>query len=148
MAGQGLVVVARRHPSLIASAAIGRGCVPDDAHTFYCHERPTRHHLVKDWGQTIDVRLIVNDFDHDWQICRQLDQVRRVNDTVRANPCHAMHDSRTSKAFSAETLQERPRQRRVVPLVRFAEEDANEELIAVEYAHRSPLLQRPRFRGP
>ena len=59
--------------SRIASAAIGRGCVPDDAHTFYCHERPTRHHLVKDRDQTIDVRLIVNDFDHDWQICRQLD---------------------------------------------------------------------------
>jgi hypothetical protein len=128
--------------TLVQSARPGRAFVArrilQHADALYGNQRSTCDHLVKDGDQTIDVCLIVNDLDHDRQVCGQLDQAGRVNDTVRAKPCDAMHDSRTGKSLSPETLQERSRQRRVVPLVGFAEKDANEELIAVEYAHRSP----------
>jgi hypothetical protein len=130
----------RGGPFLIQSVRSARAFVArrilQHADALYGHQRATCDHLVKDRDQTIDVRLIVNDLDHDWQICGQLDQAGRMNDAVRAKPCDAMHDGRTGKSLSAETLQQRSRQRRAMPLVGFAEKDANEEVIAIEYAHR------------
>ena len=63
---------------------MGPAGVLEDAHTFHRDQRPARNHLVQDGKQTVNVRLIVNHFDHHRQIRRQLNQAGGVNDTVRA----------------------------------------------------------------
>lgn len=87
--------------------------------------------------------LVVDDFDHDGQVCGQFDETGRVDDAVGAKARDAVHDCGTRETVGPEPLEERTRERRVTPPIRLAEEDANEELIAVQNAHGSPSLQRP-----
>lgn len=79
--------------------------------------------------------LIVDDFDHDRQVCGQFDEAGRVDDAVGAKAGDTVHDRGTRETLGPESLEERTRERRVPPPIRLAEKDANEELIAVQYAH-------------
>ena len=58
--------------------------VPQHPHRLDRHQRTAGQHLVEDRQQTVDVLLIVHDFNQDGQVGRQLDQIGRVNDAVRA----------------------------------------------------------------
>ena len=57
-----------RQLSRIASAMLGRGSVPDDAHTFYRHERPTGHHLIEHRQELVNVCLVIDDFNQQRQM--------------------------------------------------------------------------------
>ena len=87
--------------------------------------------------------LVVDDFDQERQVCGQFDETGRVDDAVGAKARDAVHDRGTRETLGPESLEERTRERRVTPPIRLAEEDTNEELIAVQNAHGPPSLQRP-----
>jgi hypothetical protein len=134
--GAGVSIIGALESSASPSGPASAPCrVSQHADAFHGDKRSTCDHLVEDREQTIDMLLIVYDLDHYRQVRRQLDQAGRVNHAVRAETGDSMNDRRASKAFRAQSFEERASQRRVMPLVRFTEKDANEELIAVEYAH-------------
>jgi hypothetical protein len=57
--------------SLLASLcgpASARCGIPEYANAFHRNKRSPGDHLVKDREQTINMRLIVHDFDHDRQV--------------------------------------------------------------------------------
>ena len=54
-----------------------------------------------------------------------------------------MNDRGTCETFGPESLEERTRERRVLPKIGLTEKDTNEELIAVQNAHGPSSFQRP-----
>ena len=80
--------------------------VPKYVHTLHCDET-VRHHLIQDGAQPLNVFFCVYDFHDDWQILGKPQDVCRVDDTARAEACHAMKDSRPSESLLAKALQQR-----------------------------------------
>src|ERR1700688_1010093 len=61
--------------------------------------------------------------------------MRAVEDAAGAEPGDAVKDRRAGEPFAAETLEERHRERLVMPAVRFPDEDPRQELLAVQDPH-------------
>ncbi len=93
------------------------------------------HHLVEDGQEPVDVRRRVDDLDDDRQVLREPQDVRRVKDAARSESGRALKDGGSGEAFPPEPLEERRRQRLVMPAVRLADEDADQDLLSVEDAH-------------
>ena len=55
--------VTRGRPSTLLT-----GCVPYSSYPFDSDQRATRYHLIQDRQQTLDVCLVVNDFNQDREI--------------------------------------------------------------------------------
>ena len=79
--------------------------------------------------------LVVDYVDHDGQVPGQADQAGGAGDAVRAK-LRRRGTNRGAGETGPEPLEERTRQRRVPTPVGLTEKDANEELIAVQNAHR------------
>ena len=60
-----------------------------------------------------------------------------MNDAARAESGRAVNHRGAGEAFGAQTLEERAGQRQVMKPIGLAEEDPDEELRTVQYAHRS-----------
>jgi Resolvase, N terminal domain len=89
------------------------------------------------------VLVVVDHLDEDGKVGREVDEVRRVDDAGRPEARDAAHNRRTREALTAETLEQRSVQRLVMPGVAVADEDPDEGLLPVEYAHgcQSPFLR-------
>ena len=96
------------------------------------HERPLREHLVEDRKKLVDVSLVVHDLDEDGEIGRQVDDALSVDDAGSSKPGEAVNDRRTCEALLAQSFEQRAVERLMMPLVRVADEDANQTLLAVE----------------
>jgi hypothetical protein len=75
--------------------------------------------------------LVVNDFDQDRQVRRELDEAGGVDHTARAESGDAMDDGRPGEALAPKPLQQSSRKRRMVKSVGLAKEDPDQELIAI-----------------
>ena len=69
---------------------------------------------------------VVDNLDHDGQVCGQVEHAGGVDDAVGAKACDAVDDRGACETFGPESLEERTRERRVPPPVGLTEKDANE----------------------
>jgi hypothetical protein len=103
----------------------------DDAHLLDCDESAPGNHLVENGKQAFDMSLVVYNFDEHGQICRQLDEIRRVNHTAGPEACRALEDRRAGKTLSTKAFEQRPRKRSVMESIRLSQKDPNQKLLAV-----------------
>ena len=79
----------------------------------------------------------IHDLDDDGEVFGKAQQVGRVKDAARAEAGHTLKDGRAREALPAQALDQGVRQRLMPPLVGFPDEDARQNLLAVEHPHGS-----------
>ena len=102
-------------------------------------DEPLGHHLVQHRKKPLDVLLRVHHLDDQGKVLREPLEHRGVKHAAGAEAPDAPDDRGPRVAVPAETLEERHPERLVMPPVGLADEDAHQDLFAVENAHGSPL---------
>src|SRR5437899_12708560 len=88
----------------------------------------------------------VDDLAHEREILREPQDVRGVDDRIGAEPGDAFEDGRARQPSRAEKLEQRRMERAVAGSIRLSDEDAHQDLLAVNFPHdytRTPTISRP-----
>ena len=131
-------------PMVVADLGFPARGVLDDSYLFHRHEA-FGHHLLEDGEQALHVLLALDDLDEHGQIVRELEKVRRVQDALGSEAGDAAEHRRAREALPAEALEQRRLEGLVLPAVALADEDTDQDLVAVEDPHGRPSQpSRPR----
>src|SRR5258708_37360877 len=120
------------------------GRVLEDPHLLHGDEA-LGDHLVEDRQERLDPRARIDDLDQHRQVLGQPEDLRRMDDAVRAEAGDAAKDGGAREALPAQALQQRRGERPVMPTLALADEDPHQHAVAVEGSHAAsfPAVQAP-----
>lgn len=105
-------------------------------------ERASGHHLVQDGDQSVDMLSVVDDFDDHRKVSGQVDDVGRMDHAAGAESGHSMENGGAGETLSTQPFEQRSIKWLMMPLFFFAEEDPDDEVFAIQNAHRCVLPSR------